>query len=548
MTHDENLRPDMTMRIDIPPSDLPGAVDFASRSRPFSVTEKEWRFHNIKVGTPLFKLFEALYDAVLITTLDGVILAGNTRAAAFFKSTCGDLVGMKVFHLILGATDELENAVKSNLDNRQFTLVEGFCLRSDGTTFPSEIVINRLDMDAHAQLCFYVRDITVRYNAQQELQHAVERLQAHDRSRMEFVSNVSHELRTPLTSMIYAVSNMIRGVAGPMSDKVLLYLERLQSDCHRLLTTVNDILDLSQIESEKLVLVRKTVPLRSVIGGGAETLRIQADAKRIKLTFDFGNEELFANCDHQKMQRVITNVVGNAVKFTTEEGVIAISLAVDPDNANMALIRVCDTGTGIPEELLPRLTQRYFRVGEHVRGSGLGLSISRELVELHGGGIAFASPVPGTDCGTEVSIRLPLAEPPTVMLLTQDSALCSLLQGRIGGSGYRLESRDSARDVIPAFRTLRASALMIDRSLKDVNIQELVLYFRDASETRHVPIVLLDSAPLTPAEVPFYRKLHVFFVLLPLTGRMLENTLAAAVMGERELEGFPPSPAGLRRT
>ncbi len=524
----------MTMRINVLPSELP--VESESEkwpSREVSDAEREWRYNNIMVGTPLFKLFEALYDAVLITTIDGFVLAGNVRASTFFKIASGDLVGREVFDLILGVTDELSAVLQSNLDNRQFTMVEGFCKRSDDTTFPAEIVVNRLDMDEYAQLCFYIRDITIRYNAQQELQHAIERLQAHDRSRMEFVSNVSHELRTPLTSMIYAVNNMLRGVAGPISDKVLRYLERLQSDCHRLLTTVNDILDLSQIESERLVLARKTVPVRSVIGCGVETLRIQADAKHIKLFFDFGVEDLFVNCDHQKMQRVITNVVGNAVKFTPEEGAISITLQVDPEDDGMALIKVSDTGQGIPKELLSRLTQRYFRVGEHVRGSGLGLSISRELVELHDGRISFDSPVPGTDCGTEVAIRLPLASPPLVMLLTDDNALAELMGNRICSSGYRFERQPSARSVIARFHDVKASALMIDRHLKDVDIQELVLYLRDAQETRHVPIVLIDSKPLTPVEVQFYRKLLVFFVLMPLSGRMLENTLASAVMGEQ---------------
>ncbi len=524
----------MTMRINVLPSELPVASESEKQpSREVSNAEREWRYNNIMVGTPLFKLFEALYDAVLITTIDGFILAGNLRASTFFKIASGDLVGREVFDLILGVTDELSTVLQCNLDNRQFTMVEGFCKRSDDTTFPAEIVVNRLDMDDYAQLCFYIRDITIRYNAQQELQHAIERLQAHDRSRMEFVSNVSHELRTPLTSMIYAVNNMLRGVAGPISDKVLRYLERLQSDCHRLLTTVNDILDLSQIESERLVLVRKTVPVRSVIGCGVETLRIQADAKHIKLAFDFGVEDLFVNCDHQKMQRVITNVVGNAVKFTPEEGVISITLRVDPDDNRMALIKVSDTGQGIPKELLSRLTQRYFRVGEHVRGSGLGLSISRELVELHNGQISFDSPVPGTECGTEVSIRLPLASPPLVMLLTDDDALAELMGNRIRSSGYRFDRQLNARSVIACFHDVKASALMIDRHLKDVDIQELVLYLRDAQETRHVPVVLIDSQPLTPVEVQFYRKLLVFFVLMPLSGRMLENTLASAVMGEQ---------------
>lgn len=522
----------MTMRIDILPSELPDDLEFNQKSITKKKRDHSWSSKNIRAGTPIFKLFDVHYDAVFITTLDGVILAGNARASTFFKISCDDLVGLNVFSMIAGATDELARVIRSNLDNRQFTLVDGFCIRFDDTTFAAEIVANRLDMDEQAQLCFFIRDVTVRYKAQQELQHAMERLQAHDRARMEFVSNVSHELRTPLTSMIYAVNNMLRGVAGPMSSKIELYLERLQSDCNRLLTTVNDILDLSQIESENLVLACKIVPLRSMVGSGAETLRVQADAKRIKLNFDFGFRELFACCDLHKMQRVMINLVGNAVKFTPEEGTIDISLMKDSDDDSSVLIKVSDNGMGIPEDLLPKLAQRYFRVGEHVRGSGLGLAISSEIVELHGGTIAFASPVPGTDCGTEVTVRLPIADPPRITLLSDDVSLDDLLRKRMTDSGYNLHFVDSAREVILHFRDEKPSALLIDKNLKGVDIQELVLYFRDAQETKRTPIILLDSVPFKPFEVELYKKLFVFFVSLPLSGRMLENTLASAVAGD----------------
>jgi PAS domain S-box-containing protein len=525
-------RPDMTMRIDIDPSELPGRVNIVKSGRSVSKEQDSWRLTNIQAGTPLFKLFEGLYDAVLITNLDGLILAGNARASTFFQIEADELVGMEMLSLISGVTDELIATVTSNLDNRQFTLVEGFCERANGTAFAAEIVVNHLDMDDNGQLCFFVRDVSIRHKAQLELEHAVERLQAHDRARMEFVSNVSHELRTPLTSMIYAVNNMLRGVVGPVSDKVLIYLERLQSDCHRLQTTVNDILDLSQIESKKLLLVKKLVPLRSVIGSGSETLRVQADAKKIRLNFNFDRRELFTNCDNQKMQRVIMNLVGNAVKFTPKDGCIDITLSVDPDNKKQALISFRDTGMGIPPELLPKLSQRYFRVGGHVSGTGLGLAISRELIELHHGTMSFASPVPGTDCGTEVSVRLPLADNPLVVTLSDDRELEARLKKRVCDSGYKTVCKTSAQSVIALFKEQRPVVLIIDRSMSDVNVQDLIFFFRDAPETKRVPIVLIDSLPLTASEVSLYKKFSVFVILLPLTGRLLENTLASAVMGD----------------
>ncbi|MFA7173310.1 MAG: ATP-binding protein [Kiritimatiellia bacterium] len=529
---DNKQRPDMTMRIDIDPSELPDSSGVKARTRTAVPDVYTWRQTNIPQGSPLFRLFEGLYDAVLITDLEGFILTGNARASTFFQFDILELVGMNMLALISGVTDELIEIFKSNLDNKKFTLVEGFCKRADNTSFAAEIVVNRLDMDQDGQLCFFVRDVSIRHQAQQELENAVERLQAHDRARMAFVSNVSHELRTPLTSMIYAVNNMLRGVVGPVSEKVLHYLERLQADCNRLQTTVNDILDLSQIESGKLVLARRVVPLRSVIGCGAETLRVQADAKRIKLSFDFDRREIFTSCDNQKMQRVIMNLVGNAVKFTPEDGSIDILLAVDPRNRKMALIKVSDTGMGIPADLLPKLSQRYFRIGEHVSGSGLGLAISRELIEMHGGTLNFASPVPGTSCGTEVSVRLPMADAPMTVFLSDDSVLVASLKKRVCDAGYKLICKSGGAGVVELFRDERPAVLIIDRRMRGVDVQELIFYFRDAAATKRAPIVLVDSLPLSANEVQLFKKFSVFFVMLPLTGRLLENTLAAAVMSE----------------
>jgi PAS domain S-box-containing protein len=153
-----------------------------------------------------------VYDAVFITDLEGKILECNHRASEFFLLSSLELLDQSIVRLISGATPSLITTVQANLADQKYTLVEANCKRADNTSFPAEIAINKVDLDTKGQLCFFIRDMTVRHNALCALQNANERLQAHDRARLEFVSNVSHELRTPLTSMVYAVNNMIRGV------------------------------------------------------------------------------------------------------------------------------------------------------------------------------------------------------------------------------------------------------------------------------------------------------------------------------------------------
>jgi len=475
---------------------------------------------------------ESVYDAVLITDLDGNILECNQRAAEFFLQPPANLIGQSVIALISGATSSLIATIHSNLADKKYTLVEARCKRSDGTSFAAEIAVNKIELDASGQLCFFVRDVTLRHDALCALKDANERLQAHDRARLEFVSNVSHELRTPLTSMIYAVGNMLRGVVGPIPEKAVTYLERLESDCQRLLATVNDILDLRQMENRSLVLTKQVVPLGAVIRDGAEPVLIQADSKHIEVTFDLLEHELFCLCDAQKMERVVLNVVGNAVKFTPANGTITIALRPSTTNPNMAQISVCDTGMGVAPELLPKLSQRYFRAGDHVSGTGLGLAISNEIVELHGGAMSFASPVPGTSCGTAVYVELPLAPKPVVIAISQHTETSDFLKQKIVALGYALDFQTDAKQTLATCVDHPPTLLVADARITDMHIRDFVMQLREDTKTKRLPVIVFGEEALARADVELYRHFGIFCFRLPWDEPDLRNALAMAVRGK----------------
>ena len=534
MTGQDDKTWEKTIRIDLNPTDIAqrqppaeGSVarrDAVGQPRPWLAADQS--------DSPFFKLLESVYDATFITTRTGRILTCNERAGAFFKLPTDRLVGCDIITLISGATGQLIETVNKNLERDRYTLVEAVCKRSDGTSFKAEIAVNKIGLDSAGELCFFVRDITVRTQAQSALEDAVERLQAHDRARMEFVSNVSHELRTPLTSMIYAVNNMLRGVVGPMPDKAIHYLERLQSDCNRLLGTVNDILDLRQIESKKLVLTRTVVPLGAVIYDAIEALRVQADAKGIEIKSDLQSRELFSFCDVQKMERVMMNIIGNAIKFMPSRGTVSVSLVQHPEKPKMMLVTVTDTGMGIPAEMLPKISQRYFRVGDHVAGTGLGLAISREIVELHGGQIRFASPVPGTDCGTAVYISLPLAPKPLVVIFSEDPETRRFLVEKVEYRGYRIIAPTALDQMMEACLSKRPAVLIFDRRSQTADVREVILSLREESATKRLPVIILGRERLERHEVELYRHFGVFYSTLPWNDYDLSHNLALAVLGK----------------
>lgn len=518
------------MRIDIAPSELDTHTTQATL--PGIRFRRSWRLHASERSTPFFKLLESIYDAVLITDLEGKILECNHRASEFFLQPSHELLAQSVVKLISGATSSLITTIRTNLADQKYTLVEAHCKRSDNTSFPAEIAINNVQLDAKGQLCFFIRDMTVRHNALCALQDANERLQAHDRARLEFVSNVSHELRTPLTSMVYAVNNMIRGVVGTMPEKAMNYLERLQSDCQRLLATINDILDISQIENKNLVLAKQVFPLRAIIADGVNPVQIQADAKHIDMRFDLPSPELFCHCDAQKMERVVLNIVGNAIKFTPVKGCISVALQRAPGKTDTARFSVCDTGMGVSPEMLPKLAQRFVRAGDHVAGTGLGLAISREIIELHGGTITFESPVKGTACGTGVYVELPLAPAPLVMALSPDPPTAGFLKEHIQALGYGLSFFEQAEALRKDCFDNPPALLMLDGRITDMDIRELVMQLREKPKTKRLPIIVFAHAILNRSDVELYRQQGIFYFCLPWNETELAKALSMAVRGK----------------
>lgn len=250
-------------------------------------------------------------------------------------------------------------------------------------------------------------EVTERALAEEKLQEAVSRLKSLDQSRMQFVSNVSHELKTPLTSMRFAISNLLRGIGGPVSEGVTTYLTMMQRDVDRLSRTVQEILDLERMESHSLALSCAVVPLPELVRQTLESLILHAEAKQQALTLKLEGAHAKVEWDVEKMERVIVNIVENAIKYTPKGGTIAVVLRQDEARPGFVVLEVTDNGVGIPPELLPRVSERYFRVNEQVSGAGLGLSITKEILHLHGGWMEIASPPAPGHQGTQVRLYVP---------------------------------------------------------------------------------------------------------------------------------------------
>jgi signal transduction histidine kinase len=244
-----------------------------------------------------------------------------------------------------------------------------------------------------------------RYN--DEIKMANEKLKELDRLKSSFVSNVSHELRTPLTAIESLADNLLDGVTGPLTTKQANYMTGIKESTERLERLINDLLDLSVIEAGKSGLKPTSFSMASLLREVTDTLKPMAEEKQISLEIASTNGHPLAWADRDKVTQVLTNLIGNAVKFTPNLGKVTMTVSRAQDA--WLQISIADTGPGIPPEEASKIFDEFYQMSrpgrEKSKGVGLGLAISKKLVEMHGGKIAVDSVV---GAGSNFSFTLPV--------------------------------------------------------------------------------------------------------------------------------------------
>ena len=225
-----------------------------------------------------------------------------------------------------------------------------------------------------------------------------------DHMKTDFVSSVSHELRTPLTSIKAYTDTILRDSNMPEETKSQ-FLVIVSEEADRLATLIEDLLEVSRIESGTIKIEQEFVDIAGITKKVLIALEPLAEKKNIQLEANIPDELPKLQADESKIESVIVNLLNNAIKFTPEHGQVSICTEIANDEM---LIRISDTGMGMPKEALPKIFNRFYRVnrpGKQIQGTGLGLSIVNKIVAMHNGRIEVESEV---DQGTTFTIFLPL--------------------------------------------------------------------------------------------------------------------------------------------
>ena len=362
-------------------------------------------------------------SAILEGIADGVLLADASGVVVLFNSAAETILGLPRRHALglplskiaeaYGGTAQWVRALDAWVMNP----------RRDGE---SELLLDRLEVGSrvvsvHASPVFISEQFLGTVSVFRDVTRDVEV----DRMKSEFISNVSHELRTPMTSIKGYADLLIGGTAGDITEVQKRFLGTIKGNADRLADLVNDLLNISRIDSGRERLKLENVQLGEVFQQVISSLeaRPQFEAKQIRVTTEIDPDVQAIKADHLKLVQILTNLVDNAFNYTYPGGKIEIAAQRRASNPANVVISIKDSGIGIPEEFRSRIWNRFERYEEHalvmeVAGTGLGLSIVKTLVEMHNGEVWFESE---ENKGTTFYVSLPVEGPEQVQITSEQT-------------------------------------------------------------------------------------------------------------------------------
>jgi PAS domain S-box-containing protein len=297
-----------------------------------------------------------------------------------------------LFGRVAGAPSSVE-AAREALDAQVGVTREVEARARDGRSVPMELATSRASFGSTTVFACALRDLTERRRT--------------ERLKSEFISTVSHELRTPLTSIRGSLGLVMGGAVGELPPKARTMLTIAQQNVERLVRLINDILDLEKISAGELQLQVRLHGLPRLLERAVEATRAMAEPLGVRLELDDDLPEAILVCDEDRIAQVMANLHSNAIKFSPRGGVVRTGASLLGQGS--VRVWVSDEGPGIPVEFRPRIFERFTQADSTntraVSGSGLGLNITRAIVERHGGAIRFECPPGG---GTRFEVDLPV--------------------------------------------------------------------------------------------------------------------------------------------
>ncbi len=476
-------------------------LEVANQSLRAELAEHERQAEVLRQSEERFRLVvDGVKDyAIIMLDRAGKVAAWNAAAETIYGYTAREAIGSH-FSRIYTAEDIARQWPEHELmvaRSEGRIEDEGFRVRKDGSRFAANVIITALrGWDGALQgFAKVARDLTTR--------RRLEALQESERQMNEFLAMLSHELRNPLAPMVNALGLMKR---RPASDQTELraVVERQVGHLARI---VDDLLDVSRITGGKIALKKEILDLNAVVSHALESCRPLLEARRHSVELGLSDEPLPLDADATRLSQVLLNLINNAVKYTPEGGRISLETRREND---VALLCVRDNGIGISAALLPRVFDLFVQGDRSLDrtegGLGIGLTLVRRLVEMHGGSVAAFSE--GAGDGSELVVRLPLAlgraatprmlpaEPEThprtrrrLLVVDDNRDFANTLSLLLETFGHEVRTVYDGRAVLPMAADYQPDAVLLDIGLPGMNGYEIARELRSAPALAQITLV-----------------------------------------------------------
>ncbi len=458
----------------------------------------------------LAAIVESSEDAIIGQTLDGIIVSWNPGAERLYGYTAAEVLG-RPFDLLLPpeSPNRLPLIMKRLGQGERMELSDVRHRGKDGRLVDVSLCLSPIKDAAGAvtgasAIC---RDITERKYLEEQLQQQAEQLTQADRRKDEFLAMLAHELRNPLAPLRNALEMMkLSGAAGPQLEPTRQMMER---QVQQLVRLVDDLLDVSRITHGKIQLHKEPVELATVVAQALETSRTLLDARKQQLTVSLPSEPLWLDADLTRLAQVMGNLLNNAAKYTEEGGQIWLTAQRE---RNEVVIRVKDTGIGMTREMLKVAFDLFAQADRSLDrsqgGLGIGLTLVRRLVQLHGGSVQALSDGPGR--GSEFVVRLPLLvqtrpplqapEAPTgprpsrrILVVDDNVDAAESLALILRMAGHEVRTAYRGPTALEAARTFQPEVVLLDIGMPGMDGYDLARRLRQERGLQKVLLVALTG-------------------------------------------------------
>lgn len=365
------------------------------------------------------RLVKILPDAVTIAKDDKYVFTNDAGARLLGLEKPEQIFETSITQVI---HPEYHKRAKERIHTTQhekdsFCLIEEKYIRTDGTPIDVEVTFCTFNYDGQPAVLSVARDITERKKIEKTLKNTLEenkllldKMMEIDKIKTEFFSNMSHEFKTPL-NIIFTTVQLLNNYTSDTevkigSEKLNEYINLMKQNCYRLLRLINNLIDITKIDSGFFEINYGNHNIISVVENISLSVAEFAENKGISLIFDTEVEEKIMACDVDNIERIMLNLLSNSIKYTKPGGSIYVNIY---DNEEAITISVRDTGIGIPQDKVKIIFQRFMQVDSSLKreneGSGIGLALVKSLVEKQGGEIWLESK---QELGTEFFIKLPI--------------------------------------------------------------------------------------------------------------------------------------------